>query len=115
MVGEVISVNTRVLTSLLENQFIPVIAPVGAGKKGESYTSMQIMWPGTLLGAEGQEADSLDGHPGCSGQAEQADLFHKVKEYPKLIEDGNDQGWHDPQGELLCRRPERRGEEGAHH
>src|SRR4030042_2832787 len=37
MVGEVISVNTQVLTSLLENQFIPVIAPVGAGKKGEGY------------------------------------------------------------------------------
>jgi len=37
MVGEITSVNTRILVSLLESQFIPVIAPVGAGKKGETY------------------------------------------------------------------------------
>jgi acetylglutamate kinase len=37
MVGEVTSVNNGILTSLLEGQFIPVIAPVGAGKKGETY------------------------------------------------------------------------------
>ena len=37
MVGEVTSVNNAILMSLLESQFIPVIAPVGAGKKGETY------------------------------------------------------------------------------
>jgi acetylglutamate kinase len=37
MVGEITSVNDRVLVSLLESQFIPVIAPVGVGKKGETY------------------------------------------------------------------------------
>ena len=37
MVGEVISVNNRVLKSLMDNQFIPVIAPVGVGKKNETY------------------------------------------------------------------------------
>ena len=37
MVGEITSVNTRILVSLLESQFIPIIAPVGAGKKGETY------------------------------------------------------------------------------
>ncbi len=37
MVGEITSVNDRILVSLLENQFIPVIAPVGGGKKGETY------------------------------------------------------------------------------
>lgn len=37
MVGEITSINNRVLKSLIESQFIPVIAPVGAGKKGETY------------------------------------------------------------------------------
>jgi len=37
MVGEVVSVNNRVLKSLMDSQFIPVIAPVGVGKKNETY------------------------------------------------------------------------------
>jgi acetylglutamate kinase len=37
MVGEVTSVNNEILRSLLDGQFIPVIAPVGAGSKGETY------------------------------------------------------------------------------
>jgi acetylglutamate kinase len=37
MVGEVISVNNRVIKSLIDNQFIPVIAPVGVGKNSETY------------------------------------------------------------------------------
>jgi acetylglutamate kinase len=37
MVGEVTSVNNEILKSLLDGGFIPVIAPVGAGNKGETY------------------------------------------------------------------------------
>jgi acetylglutamate kinase len=37
MVGEIVSVNHRILTSLMEGQFIPVIAPVGSGEMGETY------------------------------------------------------------------------------
>jgi acetylglutamate kinase len=37
MVGKVASINHEILTSLLAGQFIPVIAPVGTGKKGETY------------------------------------------------------------------------------
>lgn len=37
MVGEVVSVDSRILTSLIESEFIPVIAPVGSGKGGETY------------------------------------------------------------------------------
>jgi acetylglutamate kinase len=37
MVGEIFSVNNRILLNLLESQFIPVIAPVGAGSEGETY------------------------------------------------------------------------------
>lgn len=37
MVGEITAVNNRILISLLESRFIPVIAPVGAGREGETY------------------------------------------------------------------------------
>ncbi len=37
MVGEITSVNNRILRNLIDGQFIPVIAPVGSGKKGETY------------------------------------------------------------------------------
>lgn len=37
MVGEIEKINNRVLLSLIDNQFIPVIAPVGVGENGETY------------------------------------------------------------------------------
>ncbi len=36
-VGEVVSVNPDVITTLDTNQFIPVIAPLGVGEQGETY------------------------------------------------------------------------------
>ena len=37
LVGEITAVDTRILLSLTEREFIPVIAPVGAGEGGETY------------------------------------------------------------------------------
>lgn len=37
MVGEVTSIDNGILKSLMENNFIPVIAPVGVGANGETY------------------------------------------------------------------------------
>jgi acetylglutamate kinase len=37
LVGEVVSVNNRIVKSLIDNGFIPVIAPVGVGKDNETY------------------------------------------------------------------------------
>lgn len=36
-VGEATSINTTFLDDLLENDYVPVIAPIGVGKNGESY------------------------------------------------------------------------------
>lgn len=36
-VGEITSINTEILTTLTHSAFIPVIAPIGVGKDGESY------------------------------------------------------------------------------
>ena len=45
MVGEIIGINPLVIESLDENKFIPVIAPVGVGKDGETYNITPIWWP----------------------------------------------------------------------
>ena len=37
LVGEVVAVNSQIIKSLIANQFIPVIAPVGVGKDNETY------------------------------------------------------------------------------
>jgi len=37
MVGSITKINNRILLSLMDSQLIPVVAPVGAGKKGETY------------------------------------------------------------------------------
>ena len=37
MVGEIVSVDNHVLKSLIKSDFIPVIAPVGSGREGETY------------------------------------------------------------------------------
>ncbi len=36
-VGEITGINTKLLTTLAGDQYIPVIAPVGTGENGESY------------------------------------------------------------------------------
>ena len=36
-VGEITCINTEILTTLTDSAFIPVIAPIGIGPKGESY------------------------------------------------------------------------------
>lgn len=36
-VGEVTKVNTKLIESLIENEFIPVIAPIGTDDKGQTY------------------------------------------------------------------------------
>lgn len=36
-VGEIVDVNSELITSLIEKNFIPVIAPVGVGDEGEAY------------------------------------------------------------------------------
>ncbi|NLK21483.1 MAG: acetylglutamate kinase [Epulopiscium sp.] len=36
-VGEIINVNTKLITTLIQTDFIPVIAPIGIDKEGNSY------------------------------------------------------------------------------
>ena len=56
-VGQVESIDTRVLTMLTENNVIPVVAPIGAGPNGESYNINADLVAGKL--AEVLKAEKL--------------------------------------------------------
>jgi acetylglutamate kinase len=51
LVGEVIGISPGVLSSLDQGGFIPVIAPVGAGAKGETYNINADVVAGAVAGA----------------------------------------------------------------
>ncbi len=51
MVGEITSVDIRVLMSLIHSEFIPVIAPVGAGAGGETYNINADLVAGRIAAA----------------------------------------------------------------
>ena len=53
MVGEITSVDTDILLTLMEKEFIPVIAPVGFGEHGESYNINADLVAGKVASALG--------------------------------------------------------------
>ena len=53
MVGEITSVDTGILLSLMEKEFIPVIAPVGSGSSGETYNINADLVAGKVASALG--------------------------------------------------------------
>ena len=57
MVGEIVGINPLVIDSLDENKFIPVIAPVGVGAKGETYNINADLVAGEV--AEALHAEKL--------------------------------------------------------
>ncbi|SFL94624.1 acetylglutamate kinase [Pelosinus propionicus] len=54
-VGEVESINTNILNTLIDSDYIPVIAPIGVGKNGESYNINADYVAGEVAGALGAE------------------------------------------------------------
>ena len=53
MVGEITAVDTGILLSLMEKEFIPVIAPVGSGSSGETYNINADLVAGKVASALG--------------------------------------------------------------
>ena len=51
MVGEVSSINTRLISTLLDAGFVPVIAPVGVGDDGTTYNINADTSAGGIAGA----------------------------------------------------------------
>lgn len=51
LVGEIVGIDPTVINALDENMFIPVIAPVGVGDKGETYNINADLVAGQIAGA----------------------------------------------------------------
>ncbi|KUJ72647.1 acetylglutamate kinase [Thiomicrospira sp. WB1] len=88
-VGEVAGINTRVLAMLLEDDFIPVIAPVGVDAKGESYNINADLVAGKV--AEALNAEKLmllTNTPGLLDKNEQLLTGLDAKKVDELIKDG---------------------------
>ncbi len=54
-VGEIVGINPTIINSLDENKFIPVIAPVGVGERGETYNINADLVAGQVAEALGAE------------------------------------------------------------
>ncbi len=91
-VGKVAKVNTAVLETLDREQFIPVIAPLGLGKDGQTYNVNADEAAGAIAGAlKAEKLVFLTDVPGiCRKKDDPKTLFStvRVKEVPKLLKSG---------------------------
>lgn len=89
MVGEIVGINPLVIDSLDENKFIPVIAPVGAGEKGETYNINADLVAGEV--AEALHAEKLILMTDIEGVKDKKGEFMstlKVNQARKMIQEG---------------------------
>ena len=89
MVGEIVGINPLVIDSLDENKFIPVIAPVGVGAKGETYNINADLVAGEV--AEALHAEKLILMTDVEGAKDKKGEFLstlKVNQARKLIQEG---------------------------
>ncbi len=89
LVGEIVGIDPTVINSLDENKFIPVIAPVGVGDKGETYNINSDLVAGEV--AEALHAEKLILLTDVEGVKDKnGGLLSTLKtnQARKLIEDG---------------------------
>jgi acetylglutamate kinase len=89
MVGEIVGINPLIIDSLDENKFIPVIAPVGVGEKGETYNINADLVAGEV--AEALHAEKLILMTDIEGVKDKKGEFMstlKVAQARKMIQDG---------------------------
>jgi acetylglutamate kinase len=89
MVGEIIGINPLIIDSLDQNKFIPVIAPVGAGREGETYNINADLVAGEI--AEALHAEKLILMTDVAGvKDKKGELLStlKVNQAKKMIEEG---------------------------
>lgn len=88
-VGEVVSINSGVLDTLINSQFVPVIAPIGVGSEGESYNINADVVAGRI--AEALRAEKLvllTNRPGVLDAAGKTLTSLSASEVRRLMSDG---------------------------
>ena len=88
-VGEVVGVDVRIITSLTEDDFIPVIAPIGVGEAGESYNINADLVAGRLAQAlAAEKLILLTNRPGIMDRSGQRLPSLCAAEVESLVADG---------------------------
>jgi acetylglutamate kinase len=89
MVGEIVGINPTVINSLDEDRFIPVIAPVGVGDRGETYNINADLVAGQIAEALGAEKlILLTDVEGVKDKHGKLLTTLKINQARKLIQDG---------------------------
>ncbi len=93
MVGEVESVDPTIIRSLEENQFIPVIAPIGSGLNGETYNINADLVAGKVAGAlQAEKLILLTDIDGVKDKQNNLISSIDIQRVPDLINDGTISG-----------------------
>lgn len=93
MVGEVVEVNTEIITTLEEHHFIPVIAPIGVGRGGRTYNINADLVAGKVAAAlKAQKLILLTDVEGVKDKEGRLISTLDRKDIPRLIEDGTISG-----------------------
>lgn len=93
LVGKVKSINSQLIISLAQNNFIPVIAPTGIGDKGETYNINADIVAGEVAAAlEAEKLLLLTDVPGVLGRNKKLINTMTDKDALKLIENGTVEG-----------------------
>jgi acetylglutamate kinase len=93
MVGEITSVDTGVTTSLIQSGFIPIIAPVGAGKGGETYNINADLVAGRIAAAlDARKLILLTDTKGLLSRDDTLISTLRMKDVAGLIDDGTIRG-----------------------
>ena len=115
LVGEVVGVNPKLIESLGAGNFIPVIAPVGAGLDGETYNINADLVAGKIAQAVQAEKLVLLRRRGHQGQGRHPRLDALRRRGAGHDHERRHQRRHDPESRVLPRRPQRRRRQDAHH
>lgn len=93
LVGKVKSINSQLIVSLAQNNFIPVIAPTGIGDKGETYNINADIVAGEIAAAlEAEKLLLLTDVPGVLGKNKKLINTMTDKDALKLIKNGTVEG-----------------------
>jgi acetylglutamate kinase len=93
MVGEIEKIDNRVLLSLINDSFIPVIAPVGVGKNGETYNINADIVAGSIAASlNARKLILLTDTEGVLDKNKGLISSLKMNETEALIQDGTIQG-----------------------
>lgn len=88
-VGEIVNVQTDVLTTLVRSGFIPVIAPIGVGENGESYNINADTVAGKVAAyLRAEKLVLLTNTPGVLDKSKQTISELSRSQVPGLIADG---------------------------